>query len=431
MKENLIETEYKHIYGEINSPFKLADEMISMFPDTYLTNPELKWLDPGCGQGNLTYRLFQTLTKNIQNKTHLLENMLHVVELNDVRKPEITAMFKECCPEAKPNITIGNIFNESALYDAIICNPPFNFSGKIKTPTTSNLVKKNDGFTVWCEFVRHCMSLLKDGGYMCFIVPAIWMKPDKAGMYNFLLNWKIERIKCYTNTETNTLFAGQAQTPTSIFLVRKILQDPLATTNVLSIYSKKSEIYITHNLYKNLPIPMSNIDLINKLQLYLPDKDHLKVKKTNMPSRTITFTAACTLSHPYKNIRTTKLVGRMDLGKPRLSDNTVEHIIEWSNKPCVGYGSGPKIIMAHKMYGMPFIDYTGDIGISNRDSYIIDGISIEELERTYDLLNNTTIIKVYDATRYRMKYLEKYAFELIPKITSDELDGINILSIIN
>ena len=33
MDENLVETEYKHLFGEINSPFKLADEMISMFPE--------------------------------------------------------------------------------------------------------------------------------------------------------------------------------------------------------------------------------------------------------------------------------------------------------------------------------------------------------------------------------------------------------------
>ena len=44
MDENLVETEYKHLFGEINSPFKLADEMISMFPEELFINPELQWL---------------------------------------------------------------------------------------------------------------------------------------------------------------------------------------------------------------------------------------------------------------------------------------------------------------------------------------------------------------------------------------------------
>ena len=421
MKENLVETEFKHTFGEINSPFKLADEMISMFPTELLANPELQWLDPGCGQGNLTFRLFDKLSHNISDKKHIIERMLHVIELNNEREPDITAMFHECCPDAKPNITINDVFavQSHPIYDSIICNPPFNVSGKIKTPTTTSYDKLNDGFTVWCEFVRHCMSLLKDGGYMCFIVPAIWMKPDKAGMYEFLLKWKIERIKCYTNTETNTIFAGQAQTPTSIFLLRKLC--PI--NNLLSIYSNKSNKYISYNILQPAsPIPMTNIELVNELQPHIAIHGHIKVTKTNMPIKRITFLSEKTPTHPYKNIRTTKLTSKIDFNKAKLDDNDTIHVIEWSNEPCVGYNTGPKIIMAHKMYGMPFIDYTGDIGISNRDSYIIDGVSIEELERTFELLNNTNIIKVYDATRYRMKYLEKYAFELIPNITSAQLD---------
>ena len=425
MNENLVETEFKQLYGEINSPFKLADEMISMFPEELFVNPQLQWLDPGCGQGNLTYRLFNKLSNTISDKKHIIERMLHVIELNHQRTPDITSMFNICNPDANPNITIGNLFDQTGQYDAIIGNPPFNFSGKIKTPTTSNVTKQNDGFTVWCEFVRHSMSLLKDGGYMCVIVPAIWMKPDKANMYQFLLQWKIERIKCYTNTETNNIFCGQAQTPTSILLIRKILHDTIDAPHVLSIYSKKTNKYIKHCLHKGSPIPMTNIEVVNKLQHYIPTNGHIIVKKTNMPTRSHSFLASETTTHPYKNIRTTKLGGKIDQSKSRLSDNTVQHTIEWSNKPCAGYGSGPKIIMAHKMYGMPFIDYTGDIGISNRDAYIIDGVSIEELERIYGLLNNTKILDIYDATRYRMKYLEKYAFELIPNITTQELDYLN------
>ena len=170
------------------------------------------------------------------------------------------------------------------------------------------------------------------------------------------------------------------------------------------------------------PIPMTNIELVNELQPHIAIHGHIKVTKTNMPIKRITFLSEKTPTHPYKNIRTTKLISKIDFNKAKLDDNDTIHVIEWSNEPCVGYNTGPKIIMAHKMYGMPFIDYKGTLGISNRDSYIIDGVSIEELERTFELLNNTNIIKVYDATRYRMKYLEKYAFELIPNITSAQLD---------
>ena len=71
MDENLVETEYKHLFGEINSPFKLADE--DNVSEELFINPELQWLDPGCGQGNLTYRLFNKLSNNIQDKKHIIE----------------------------------------------------------------------------------------------------------------------------------------------------------------------------------------------------------------------------------------------------------------------------------------------------------------------------------------------------------------------
>ena len=36
--------------------------------------------------------------------------MLHVIELNEERKPNIIKMFNECYSHAKPNITMGNLF---------------------------------------------------------------------------------------------------------------------------------------------------------------------------------------------------------------------------------------------------------------------------------------------------------------------------------
>ena len=91
-------------------------------------------------------------------------------------------------------------------------------------------------------------------------------------------------------------------------------------------------------------------------------------------------------------------------------------MIEYSDKPLIGYGK-PKLILANKMYGLPYLDRNGDYGISNRDNYIIYKDKIEDLERLEEFLSSDIVQKVFEATRYRMKYLEKYAFELLPDIT--------------
>jgi hypothetical protein len=80
------------------------------------------------------------------------------------------------------------------------------------------------------------------------------------------------------------------------------------------------------------------------------------------------------------------------------------------------------------MYGFPYIDKAGLYGISNRDNYVIlpeeipipltspNNTKEEILLKLKDFLSTNLVLYIYEATRYRMKYLEKYAFEFIPNI---------------
>ena len=70
------------------------------------------------------------------------------------------------------------------------------------------------------------------------------------------------------------------------------------------------------------------------------------------------------------------------------------------------------------MYGFPYYDISGMYGISSRDNYII-------LEKDYNMrdlliiqafLSTKTGIFLFSTTNYRMRYLERYAFEFIPNI---------------
>ena len=87
-----------------------------------------------------------------------------------------------------------------------------------------------------------------------------------------------------------------------------------------------------------------------------------------------------------------------------------------STEPLCYYGE-PKLCLAHKMYGFPFLDVVGDYGISNRDNYVIIDKTIAELQQIASFLRTKTALYIFEAARYRMKYLEKYAFEFIPDIT--------------
>ena len=102
----------------------------------------------------------------------------------------------------------------------------------------------------------------------------------------------------------------------------------------------------------------------------------------------------------------------MDKNSPTLS-------IKYSENPLIYHGVS-KLVLAHKMYGFPYIDLDGKYGISNRDNYILINKTKEELLKLQKGLHSKIIFFIMTTTRYRMKYLEKYAFYYIPDFSRVE-----------
>ena len=71
------------------------------------------------------------------------------------------------------------------------------------------------------------------------------------------------------------------------------------------------------------------------------------------------------------------------------------------------------------MYGFPYFDISGEYGISKRDSYIFSGndYSSEELIEIRAFLSTKFALFIFGACNYRMRYLERYAFQFLPAIT--------------
>lgn len=401
-KENKIE------YGEVFTPFLLIQKMFDLlknFPKDIFKNKNLKWLDTGAGTGNFSIYLYNELNEGLKDeikdakirKEHIIKNMIYMIEINNNNIMILKDKFGEN----------SNIYNTNYLdyiveekFDIIIGNPPYNSKGLKKTPTNNINNKKEDGKMIWMDFTKKSISLLKDDGLLLYIIPSIWMKPDKNNNYYYLLNYKINNLHTLTNTETNKIFNGNAQTPTCYFLLSKKEND-----NFINLYDKCLQKYINYKIILGKPIPLFGQSIIFKLQSYVNKYGYLKVIKTNSPSKKSKFSNIYDeINYSYKNI-TTCLLKKT---QPIL-------IYNYSNIP-QAYHKDKKIILSHKMYGFPYIDYNGEIGISNRDNYVIINYTIDELEKIKAFLSTKIALYIYEATRYRMKYLEKYAFELIPDI---------------
>lgn len=313
------------------------------------------------------------------------------------------------------NIYEGDFLNYSTQtknkipnkFDVIVGNPPFNTNGVKKVPTNNELDKKNDGKTLWFSFVSKSVELLKNNsGMLCMFIPSIWLKPDREKIYYFLTQFNIKNLNCFSNSDTNKIFKGNAQTPSCYFLLTKSKSD-----KIINIYDRYIDKYVDYYLKKDIPIPVCNIKIVNTLQKYCKNNNYIKVIKTNLPPKKTIISNFESKETPFPNITTT-LLSKDGYMKPKI-------VINYSNVPLYGFNK-EKLVLANKMYGLPYLDSSGIYGISNRDNYIIYKDNVNDLDKLSKFLSTRLVLKVFDATRYRMKYLEKYAFELIPDITNIE-----------
>jgi hypothetical protein len=234
------------------------------------------------------------------------------------------------------------------------------------------------------------------------IIPSLWLKPDKGQTHQLLTGYKIEKLHCLSSNETNAVFKGAAQTPTCFFLLTK-----KPTDHTIALFDAKRQSYVTFTHAVGQPIPVFGATLVAKLQPWVKKVGGLIVKKTNMPPTNSKFTEQpyTGVDYPYVNITTCVLEGL----QPVL-------LLNYSNIPQSFQGK-KKLILAHKMYGFPYFDKSGIYGISNRDNYILLDKTDDEFQQLQAFLSTKFALYLFEAARYRMKYLEKYAFEFIPDIT--------------
>ena len=174
---------YLHHFSHIN-------QMLDMMEKILFLNKNNRFLDMGAGTGNfsicLFYRLKKTLKKEIPD---LKERVKHIIQkmifMSELQRENISILKKIFGLEA--NIIEGDFLNYNGKkFNIIIGNPPYNSEGLKKVPSNKQDKKVNDGKTIWLQFIKHGMNLLKSEGEMITIIPSIWMKPDKK-KYTILL----------------------------------------------------------------------------------------------------------------------------------------------------------------------------------------------------------------------------------------------------
>jgi hypothetical protein len=186
--------ENKKNNGEVFTPEFLIKEMLDKLPKKVWSNPDLKWFDPAVGVGNFMifvyYRLMENLKTSfpddIKRKAHVIKNMLYMSELNPVNIKECRKLFGNDLNIYEGNTLKMNIEDVFGInqFDIIVGNPPFNNSQNATG-------KRGGGDSLWDKFVKLSLDLLNKNGYLVYVHPSGWRKPNSEkskthGLYKLM-----------------------------------------------------------------------------------------------------------------------------------------------------------------------------------------------------------------------------------------------------
>ena len=269
--------ENKKQRGEVFTPMKVVNEMLDKLPIDVWTNLNFKWLDPAAGMGNFPIAIYLRLIKSLKTKIpneeklrkHILENMLFMVEID---KYNVFMLKKILCGHKyKLNVIEGDSLKSignSAFYDIIIGNPPFN--------------KPSSDSPYYNEFIRYFENKCN---LLMFVVPSRWFAGGKGldTFRKFMLNKKdIEFI--YHFDDAKKLFGNTIQLKGGInyFLINKKYNGKCKiVTNNLNIAN------INLNKYDILIPNIKYYKLIDKLNKYISissifiSQDHYKIQSND------------------------------------------------------------------------------------------------------------------------------------------------------
>jgi len=237
-------------------------------------------------------KLFEGLKKEIpddkKRKKHILEKMLYMCEINKKNCYVVKQIFN-INNEYKLNIYEGDflkfesekIFNIQK-YDIIMGNPPYNKSKE------SSLKGGYGGRSLWDLFVVKSLNeLLNDNGFLIFIHPPSWRKPEHY-LWKILSKKQILYLKCYSKKEGNQIFKCSTLVDYYVIENKDKYKKTIITGQDKKDYSVNIDKwdFLPSALFDDIEKILGKNNVIYSRTIYGTDKKNIKKNKTkeyNLP----------------------------------------------------------------------------------------------------------------------------------------------------
>ena len=169
--------------GEVLTPLTLVEEMVAQI-DIYCpqvwSNPNARWLDNSVGLGAFMVVIYAKLMIGLRTnipdeqkrRSHILTEMLYVCDICPFNISCYKMIMGYKKDYNKKNIICADSLAEESFkgykFDMVIGNPPY------QPPTNGQF----GGSSLWPLFVEKAVSVLKNKGFLLYVHPAIWRKPE-------------------------------------------------------------------------------------------------------------------------------------------------------------------------------------------------------------------------------------------------------------
>ncbi len=374
----------KKIFGEVFTPMSLCREMLNKLPEDVWKNPNYKWLDPACGSGNFLVAVKNRLMRSLKNvfpnkeerEKHILKNMLFGI---DIQPKNIMLCFLRLDPDRKygleKHIVCANSLEydywNGTKFDIVMGNPPYNASGNTST-----------GNTLYDKFVNIALDrLLSKDGYLCYIHPSSWRKPDpKTNLWNKMSSKQILYLEIHNIKDGHRIFGTNIGTRYDWYILKNA---PCITkTRIIDEQGKKHNI----NLQEWPWLPNYAFEKIMKI---------MAQKNENtcpiLYSRTAYGSDKKTVSHNRDK----------EFRYPCVNSTakTKGTIFYWAKYNDKGFFGIPKIIFCQSGSIVPILDLNGDYAMTE-NAMAIPITDRQEAEKMIAALSSSEFDIIIKATKW-------------------------------
>jgi hypothetical protein len=234
MKEQLpVKQLEKDKYGEVFTSPILINKMLDLFPKSVWTNFKLTWLDPSVGAGFFMICVYIRLMNGLKKwepndkkrSKHIIENMLYMVELNKKNCELCKSIFgynmNLICGDFLADIHFKE--RDDISFDCIIGNPPFHDDyGLSETGKRINGGKSK----LYERIFLKSFSILKNGGYLSFVVPDNIFSGNSSESYQTLIQ---NHLPFVSFNPVNQSYFQKIQQPVCYFILHKTHSSSLTT----------------------------------------------------------------------------------------------------------------------------------------------------------------------------------------------------------